>query len=411
MEKKDSYQRKKHQSIWTIFILFIVYFLTLDISMVSTGITTLSNEEMSQALYPTYDTTIDQMSPNTVYKNSTTLYVLNTFGENNSGWERDTLLFFNLTAFPTVTQVHTATLYLYYYDYDDANPVRRALSLHQLTREWNIDNVTWKNRPSHINKNFSFSVISSTFGWMTWNMTAEIQRIINNPGGNFGWQLSDDTPWFHANIPLIKFKSSQTHTIYQPYLELTYTIPLTIFTTGPYEAYINENLSMNSTIITGGTPPYQWHWDFGDGTSASNQNTTHMYNAAGSYIITLTVYDNNGEPATTITSAIIKEITNEPSISIQQPQNGLYLMNKKIVSLHRSWIIGPLNIYVETSSRYPIMKVKFLLDNQIQMIDTTAPYTWTLNHIISRGRHVIKVIAVDSNDASAMDKITVWKLF
>jgi PKD repeat protein len=411
MEKQVSPQRKKHQVLRFISILFIAYFLTLGTSMVSTAGITPPTEVMSQNLNPTYDTTIDQVAPDTVYNNSTTLYVSNTFGNNSSGWERDGLLYFDLSEFPTVTQVQSATLYLYYYDYDDTNSVHRALSLHQLTREWNINNVTWRNRPSHITKNFSFAYIPQVFGWLTWDVTTEIQRIVNNPTGNFGWQLSDDTPWLHANVPLMKFKSSKTQTNYQPYLNLTYTIPLTVWTTGPYEGYINENLSMNSTIVGGGNPPYHWYWDFGDGSTASSQNTTHLYIAAGSYTITLTVYDATGKTATTTTSAIIKEITNEPSISIQQPQNGLYLMNKKIVSLHRSWVIGSLTVYVDTSSRYPITKVKFLLDNQIQTIDTTAPYFWTWSQQTSRGRHVIKVIAVDSQDASAVDQITVWKLF
>ncbi len=27
----------------------------------------------------------------------------------------------------------------------------------------------------------------------------------------------------------------------------------------------------------GGTPPYSWHWDFGDGTSSNERNPKHAY--------------------------------------------------------------------------------------------------------------------------------------
>jgi len=36
-----------------------------------------------------------------------------------------------------------------------------------------------------------------------------------------------------------------------------------------------------------------YHWDFGDGTTGNQSNTTHIYNNSGSYKVTLTVEDNN----------------------------------------------------------------------------------------------------------------------
>jgi uncharacterized protein YegL len=40
-----------------------------------------------------------------------------------------------------------------------------------------------------------------------------------------------------------------------------------------------------------------WEWNFGDGTSASEQNPVHRYRADGSYSVTLTVTDTDGERA------------------------------------------------------------------------------------------------------------------
>jgi PKD repeat protein len=52
-------------------------------------------------------------------------------------------------------------------------------------------------------------------------------------------------------------------------------------------------VSFTSTA-SGGTAPYSFLWEFGDGTSSANQNTTHTFSAAGSYPGTLTVTDHAG---------------------------------------------------------------------------------------------------------------------
>lgn len=46
-----------------------------------------------------------------------------------------------------------------------------------------------------------------------------------------------------------------------------------------------------------GTPPLQFTWDFGDGTLAAGTQATHVYIAPGSYRITFTVRDVNGDAA------------------------------------------------------------------------------------------------------------------
>ena len=42
---------------------------------------------------------------------------------------------------------------------------------------------------------------------------------------------------------------------------------------------------------TGGVSPYTFSWDFGDGSSSSDQNPTHTYSTAADYIVILTVTD------------------------------------------------------------------------------------------------------------------------
>jgi uncharacterized membrane protein len=47
---------------------------------------------------------------------------------------------------------------------------------------------------------------------------------------------------------------------------------------------------------SGGYPPYQFQWDFGDGSPASSlQNATHSYASAGEYEVQLTATDSKGK--------------------------------------------------------------------------------------------------------------------
>ncbi len=60
-----------------------------------------------------------------------------------------------------------------------------------------------------------------------------------------------------------------------------------------------------SSTVSGGSPPYAYRWDFGDGMTSAEASPTHAYASAGTYLITLIVTDSGGHATTTRFSATV----------------------------------------------------------------------------------------------------------
>ncbi|MCD6171423.1 MAG: VCBS repeat-containing protein, partial [Thermoplasmata archaeon] len=73
---------------------------------------------------------------------------------------------------------------------------------------------------------------------------------------------------------------------------------------GPYYGIVNQSLHFNA-IAFGGSSPYNWTWDFGDGSISYEQNPSHIYTVPGNYTVILTVTDSNNNTANDTTMAYI----------------------------------------------------------------------------------------------------------
>lgn len=89
---------------------------------------------------------------------------------------------------------------------------------------------------------------------------------------------------------------------------------------GPYYGLVNQPVQFKGNA-SGEHPPFTWLWDFGDGTTSTEQNPSHTYLSPGEYEVTLTVTDGNTQSFYDITSAWIQEANQPPDISpIKGPQ-------------------------------------------------------------------------------------------
>lgn len=102
------------------------------------------------------------------------------------------------------------------------------------------------------------------------------------------------------------------------------TIDITVYNefiieiNGPYEATILENISFNATV-SGGTSPYSYEWDFGNGEIRNEKDISYNYSNPGIYTVIFTVEDNEGITESVETNATI--YTDYINITLDIPDN------------------------------------------------------------------------------------------
>ena len=72
---------------------------------------------------------------------------------------------------------------------------------------------------------------------------------------------------------------------------------------GPYQSELGESIQFTGSVVSGGTPPYTWNWDFGDGSTSTEQNPVYVYSEENVHMVTLTVEDDAGKTGTNTTTA------------------------------------------------------------------------------------------------------------
>ncbi len=82
---------------------------------------------------------------------------------------------------------------------------------------------------------------------------------------------------------------------------IPYAPPAVTFSASATSGTAPTNVTFNNTTTGQVT---QWQWNFGDGSTGSEQSPTHAYSAAGNYYVTLTATGPGGTAAKTLTTPI-----------------------------------------------------------------------------------------------------------
>ena len=106
---------------------------------------------------------------------------------------------------------------------------------------------------------------------------------------------------------------------------------------GPYSGVIGEDIQFSGSAF-GGSEPYSYEWDFGDGSTSTEQNPLHSYSSLGTFDVTLTVTDDMGDTDTDTTSAtvedepVIPDLVCRGSLSWSDVQSGGEVSNTFVVA-------------------------------------------------------------------------------
>jgi len=140
-----------------------------------------------------------------------------------------------------------------------------------------------------------------------------------------------------------------------------------------------------------------WEWDFGDGYKSAGKNVSHLYRQAGEYIITLTVWDNDGSWAKTSKSVTVKApLNNPPTVTIHSPANNSRLtygetitFSGEAVDPEDGKLTGDALVWISTKDG---------------IIGRGESFTITG---LSLGIHTITLIATDSKGATGQASISI----
>jgi large repetitive protein len=89
--------------------------------------------------------------------------------------------------------------------------------------------------------------------------------------------------------------------------------------TGPDQAETGQTVTFNAAQTKSSSAIVRYEWDFGDGTTASDPSVDHVYQAAGTYNVSLTVTDQQNLHGTTQKSIVVTD----PQVTPSQPPTAM----------------------------------------------------------------------------------------
>jgi gliding motility-associated-like protein len=132
----------------------------------------------------------------------------------------------------------------------------------------------------------------------------------------------------------------------------------------------------NSVSGNPNDPITNWSWNFGDGTSSTSQNPSHIYTSPGTYSVTLTVSTNGGCTNNTSSSPLVVSAYPFPvaSFTVNQyefnlPYDKLICTNLSTGAVSYNWSFGDGGTSTAVNPQYTFSTVGFY---NIQLIATSA---------------------------------------
>ena len=133
-------------------------------------------------------------------------------------------------------------------------------------------------------------------------------------------------------------------------------------------------------------------WTFTDGSTQvlTGATATYLFATPGTYLVTLTVRDADGNTGTDTLTVTVRDVT-DPTVSVSAPSEGATVSSSVVVTVTAADNVG-------------VVRVEFFLDGLSVGNDTAAPFELTLPPAgLGVGNHTIQVVAYDAAGNSASD--------
>jgi len=226
--------------------------------------------------------------------------------------------------------------------------------------------------------------------------------IVNGPTfavGSLRMDLSQAVPAGQYGAFLELYDSAGHYT---PAAVLMQTTPDTVppvANAGP-DLVVNEDttVTFDGSGSTDNVGIASYTWTFMDGTMQTLQGVTatYVFTTPGTYIVTLTVRDADGNVGTDTVTVTVRDVT-PPAVAISSPSDG-------------ASVPGATVIVASATDNLAVVRVEFLVDGVAVGNDTSAPFEWSIAAgSLKDGNHTLTVIAFDAagNSASAAVHVTV----
>lgn len=174
---------------------------------------------------PIADSYVDQKQPDSNYGGANELKIRS----KNCPENERTFIKFNFNL-PSGTTINSAYLRLYM---KAAPSDSRTYEANRVLASWKennywptYDGIDWNNQPSvYATPTASVSLGDANPKWLSWDVTSDVQGMVNGTYSNYGWRLSNDIE--SSETPYeAKFHSRESSTTdKRPILEITFTAP------------------------------------------------------------------------------------------------------------------------------------------------------------------------------------------
>jgi len=126
---------------------------------------------------------------------------------------------FDLSGLGSVS-VSSALLRLYYWGSEGADPSGKNTGIYRVLESWDEGTITWNNAPSASSTaTDTVPIPSSTGVWVEWDVTDDVQGMVNGTLDNYGWKIA-----FLESVDAIVFFRSKEYDGYDPELYVEYAI-------------------------------------------------------------------------------------------------------------------------------------------------------------------------------------------